>query len=636
MKKCPKCTHEMQDDQQFCTQCGEKLDNQPAEAATEPPAEDTTEMPEAATEPPAEAVAAEDTPEPPVEAVTETPAETVAEAPVETVAEVPAEPIAEKAGDKMPGNGKKIGLIAGVIAAVAVIGVGAAVIGKQLGGSSDPKQVVIDSFKSVYSQENSTPMEDLFGFEEMAKYSQTEKSEGSLSVKIEGSSDPLFNQLAGSGLEVVAKADVKNKKYLINYGIQYQNMDLAHLDLYLDETNFMAAIPEFSKKVFTLNYAEDLEGQIDASPFLGKEIKNSGVDLSAFGDYMDYIMSFYSDDSEDVPFDVVALWERYKTGSQAIEDLKAAMTVEEIEKANYTVDGSQQECQGYQATITKDAVISFLRTSSEFFLEDETLKRDTVEYLTQIVNYAEGLTGQSIYGFGDPEDAQAEVWEAAETGIDEFLTVMEDYMGDINFTVYVDKQGRMAAIDADTELTNEDGEVLTVNFQAELKGGTYLTQNVDCILTLTLDDNEEVSFTVAKTGSYNDEVYASDLEMTIDLVDDIYQVGYTGEYLLSDGSYHFDATFEDDTDHVSIAIEGVVPTFEKGKSIDVQADSIKVIYNEEELIELSGSYGMKPVEGQIAMLEGDTLDILAASEADWQAVYKEVMTAVFALSSKFQ
>ena len=89
-------------------------------------------------------------------------------------------------------------------------------------------------------------------------------------------------------------------------------------------------IPELSSKVFTLNYAEDLEGQLAASPYAGSMLEEGGMDLAALGSYFEKCNEMAS--SGEQLFNLKELWERYKEGSQAIDDLKAAMTVEKTEK----------------------------------------------------------------------------------------------------------------------------------------------------------------------------------------------------------------------------------------------------------------------------------------------------------------
>ena len=62
-------------------------------------------------------------------------------------------------------------------------------------------------------------------------------------------------------------------------------------------------------------------------------------------------------------------------------EFQAALTVEKAAKGTYTIDGAQVSCKGYNVTVSKDSMIEFLRQSSDFFLQDETLKADFMRQL---------------------------------------------------------------------------------------------------------------------------------------------------------------------------------------------------------------------------------------------------------------
>ena len=76
--------------------------------------------------------------------------------------------------------------------------------------------------------------------------------------------------------------------------------------------------------------------------------------------------------------DLKALWNRYKEGSKAIDDLKTAMTVTKNDKKEFTIDGQSENCRGYHVTLPKDALIRFAKTTREFFLNDESLNQAVV------------------------------------------------------------------------------------------------------------------------------------------------------------------------------------------------------------------------------------------------------------------
>lgn len=598
--KCPKCNEELEEGVKICTSCKEALEEQPAETAAP------------------ETEAADDGSAAPAEPVEVVPA-------AEPAVQEPAVLEPEK---KKMGTGVKVG-IGVAVAAVAIIG-GLFVSMNQ----KDPKTVVVDAFKSVYTSEKESPIEEIFGFEQLSENMMKENYENGIGFKLESSSDEYVQALAGSGISMMARNDIANQKSALDLIVEYNNMNLLSMNVYLDRTKMMLAVPEMSSKTFLLNYGDDLAGQIENSPFIGPVMEQSGMDFTAFTDYMDYIWSFYEEG--ETPFDIAGLWDRYKEGSQAIENLKAAMDVKKAGKASYTMDGGQVNCQGYDVVITKDALVQFMDTSSKFFLEDETLKKDIIEYMNQIYTLSERLYGISM-SEQSPEEMMEEAWSDVETSRTEMIAQLQEVMGDVTMTVYVDKKGRMAAIDAATTMTYEEGDSANISLHGELKGGAYLTQNMDLEITVTPQDGGNNVVKIAKQGLSDDAQLTCDL--SVDVSDDTSNAGfvYTGTYGKADGSYHMAVSLRDETEEVfSADMTGVVENLVKGKSFNVVADSIKIAAEGQELVNLSGFYSIEPMEGEVAELEGDILDVLAATEDDWVGVIQEGYEKLFGLISQFQ
>ena len=160
------------------------------------------------------------------------------------------------------------------------------------------------------------------------------------------------------------------------------------------------------------------------------------------------------------PFDVEALINRYKEGCKAQENFKAALTVEKAAKGTYTIDGAQVSCKGYNVTVSKDSMIEFLRQSSDFFLQDETLKADFMRQLETTVKMSE-LMGGTMSGTGtmSAEEMQQQSYEEAKKLVDQMIEYLDKALTDVNMTVYVDKKGRLAAVEGSTNLYVENTDV---------------------------------------------------------------------------------------------------------------------------------------------------------------------------------
>lgn len=635
--KCPYCNQEIEDGIAVCPICGKELvQEQPAadEAAAAPAAEETAETTET-TESDAVSGSAEAAP---VSAGTQTaeaaaPSGNTAEGPAEsTESETSAgEPVSLEA-EKKPGK-KKTGIIAAIIALVVVIGAAAALFPKK-----NSKDIVIDAFKSITASGQTSPMEEIFGWKEMGEKLNTSSSEVNFELALQDSSDPTLQQLATGKIGMTALNDVENKKMSFIMGVGYADMNIANLECYLDEKQLVVAIPELSAKAFALNYSEDLEGQIANSPYLGQILTDSGMDMTGLNNYLAKCNELAANGNQ--LFDLKELWNRYKEGSKAIDDLKAAMTVEKADKKDFTIDGASQSCQGYNATITKDALIQFLTTSKEFFLQDETLKKDFVEYMSLVNELQSTMT--ALYGASTmtPEEMQEELWQTAEEQFNLVLEQLKESMGDVALTVYVRKDGKMASFDYSTtaKISDEDIKIYgTVTFA----GGYSMMANVQGTVNMEDSTGAGIVITLDKTGAYEaGKSLSGGLNATIDIDGDTYGMVTSGDYSVEDGTFNLSADFQaDGQSGITLTSSGIVQNLVKGESLELTFDSIKgqlgLVTGMDDYIDLSGFYKVGPLVQTVEVPEGETIDILAADEDDWNAVFSEIMGNVYGLMMSF-
>ena len=600
--KCPFCAQDIEDGSTVCSICGKELT---AGSASEEAAAPTETETEKVTDTAAEAA---DT----VETVTEA-ADTAAES-------QPEEP---KKNNKM-----KYGIAA--VAAVAVIAVGAAVLMPK----TSPKDTVIDAFKSITAKGQTDPMEEIFGWDAMNEKLSKESSEMNLELQLQESSDETVNQLATGKIGMSAMNDVEGKKSSFVLGVGYADMNLANLEVYLDDKQVVAAIPELTKKAFSLNYADDLEGQLENSPYVGELLSESGTDLTGLNSYITKAREMAS--SETQLFDVKALWNRYKEGSKAIDDLKAAMTVEKTDKKDFTINGSSQSCKGYNVTITKDALIQFANTSKEFFLSDETLKKDFIEYMslmTELQGTMAAMTGSEDM---TPEQAQEEMWKDTEEQADDLIAQLDESLGDVTMVVYVAKDGKMASFDYNTTVT-EDEVVTKVYGTAAFAGGYNMLANVNATVNMEDASGQVVTLTLDKTGTYEaGKTYTGALTAAFTDGTDTYSLAYNGDYAVETGDYNLSLDFlNNGTSAGTITSKGLVQNLVKGESFEAYVESIKLesaaFTGTDEYIDLSGFYRAGPLDGTIEIPEGENMDVLAATEEDYTAVMNEIIGNVYGL-----
>lgn len=540
---------------------------------------------------------------------------------------------------EIPKKGKKWVIPAAAAAAVAVAA-GAYAMSQRV----DPKDAVIDAFKSIVAEGQTNPAEEIFGISDLMEKLSKESGEVSMEVTVEGASDETVNRLAGGKMAVNVKNDVDQKKISMDIGLGYAGMDLAGMEIYLDETQVAAAIPELSSRAFTLSYADDLEGQVEASPYLGNLLKENGVDITGLNTYLEKCTEMASEGER--LFDLKELWNRYKEGSRAMDDLKAAMTAEKTEKKDFTINGVTESCKGYHVTVTKDALVQFARTTKEFFLNDETLKSDFITYMelvTELQSTMAALQDPSLSQ--SPEELQKELWQNAETQIEDVLSQLEASMGDVTLNVYVRKDGTMAGFDYATIAKMEEQEV-ALDGSVAFGGGYNMLSNVNAVLNMnkiniTNAEDDTISLTLNKTGGYEaGNTWFCDLNGTLKSGEESFGFVYNGSYQIADGSLAVSLDLLDgEESQASLTSTGYVQNLEKGTSFELCLDSVRfaspLLTGAEDYFELSGTYAAGPLTEEVAFPEGESFDILAATEEDYNGVISEMTGNIFGLMMKF-
>lgn len=533
-----------------------------------------------------------------------------------------------------------------------IILAGAAVVAVAVGGvfyvkstAKDPKDVVIDAFKSVYAEGQTNPQEELFGVKELLE-NTSKNGEYGLTLKLDSCSDENINAYAGSGLRIAGKTDIENLHSSINLAAIYNGMDLANVNGYYGDKKVMVSMPEISSYVFTADLNKDLGQQLTDSPFFGPMLEERGIDVAALDDYIkELIAQAEQNSSEDKgagAFDVKALWDRYKEGCEAQDNFKAAMTVEKAEKGTYTVDGKNETCKGYTVNISKNSMVDFLRTSADFFLQDEELKSAFLKQLETTVKLSQLLGNDIESDIPSVKELQEQTYEETKENVETMIQYVDKALTDVQMTVYVDKSGRLAAMDAVTFVNTEsfagdEGvKQVKIDFHAEVKGGAYRLQNF--VTTIGLTANEDnVTIRADRVGTYDGKNLEDSLtfsvfeEGIIDLNGEI-----SSTYESETGKENNRITISDGEDNLfTMNVDSTVDELEKGKSLHGTIDSAEFTsLNGQYSAVFSGEGYLRPLEGDIEPLEGETFDIFAASEEEWNAVAMEMAFGVFGLAAQ--
>lgn len=541
-------------------------------------------------------------------------------------------------GSPEPEKKKSGKVMLGVAAAVAVVGIGAAAVPKLM---ENPKKTVIAAFESINSENQITGAEEIFGWKEFLENYGKVDCESVFRIQIDGCSEPGMEMFEGAGLEVRSMADLENWKSRAEMSLDYKHMDLADLQFYYGDQMFMAAVPQLVDRVFTLKIDDSLGESLKNSPMAAPYLEESGVDIDQLAELTKEMMEKPENGKAKGQLDFPGLFDRYRKGCKAKESFQQAMMVEKAEKANFLIDGKETSCKGYHVQINKDSLIAFLRTSSDFFLNDEEMKKQYLDQLRLSISMAALFSGSMENGaLSSAEEMVRQNYDEIKDQADWMIQILEQSLQDIDMMVYVDPKGRLAGLTGTTTVVEADMDTVEerreaqIEFALELQGGNYLTENMNGRLSIT-SDGATMDILYEKAESYDKERLDSSCKVTVLSPDDEnITMNASGTYIAESGDCQL--SFEllvPEMQPIVIHGSGVVTELEKGKSIyaDIDAMSIEA---EGVTMNFSGELGYGPLSGEVLPLEGEDLDVLAATEEDWEEIVMEAYGNIFGLMAQ--
>ena len=519
---------------------------------------------------------------------------------------------------------KKLWIIPAVAAAAAAAGAGVFLL-----WPSDPKDAVVDAFKSITAEGQTNPWEDIFGVAALKERMVSGANELELEIAYEDSSFSEFEILESGSVKMVVDTDRPENEYGFVLGIDYAGMNLANMELYVDQKEMIAAIPEIFDYAFSVNYSDNIQQKLEDSPFIGRELINMGLNGEDVEKIRDEVFAIVERDNK--LFNLKELWNRYKSECEAFDQLKAETVVEKADKKEFEINGKNVKCRGYHVDIPVRSLVEFLEETKDYILDDEILKED-------VVTCIELIKEADVYGYAIPstsKETQKELWKEADKVIDDFIKVMDDSMEDISMNVYVARDGKMAGFELETEI-KVDSERIEVNGKANFAGGYNMLANVDAELELS-GEGDSVTIELEKAGTYQEkELFEESVALNMNVADEHIGKTYEFAYQMEDDVYELSAEVSDDGNVAAkMSSEGSINNVVKGTSFEVEIDEMSIsVPDEEANIELSGSYAMRPLENGVKKPSGEKLDVLEMTEMEMFEIVMEAMGKIESLGSK--
>ena len=640
--KCEKCGAELREDERVCPVCGREA------AETEAVTAASAGEPDGAAGIEAEGAGAG-------AAETEVDTEAGAETNTET------NTLTERASADLetPPKGKKnkkaILIGGGVVAVAAAAAIAVTATRK------DPKDIVLDAFQMAWESRQQGPAEQIFGVSQFMEPKYGESTETSLRIQVddEPSEDnpyPVIDTtyLNGFGLRLDSKTDGEALKSRVDLAVTYQDMDVAGLHMYYGDRVLMASVPELVDRVFLVDLNEGLADRLRESPLLSTIVEYGELDADALEAYVNQALE-QAEHAEENQFDIKGLYERYKEACKAQDELKAAMVVEKGTSSTFTIDGESVSGQGYEVHIDKQALFTFLRDTVDFVLQDEAYQKAYEKQLEMATNLLQ-IAGERALGT-EPElpPSLSESSDEVRAQTEQLIQFLDQHMQDIDMTVYVDKEGRLAMAElrtvlmgaaegaADESADSAAGDAqsspdeVQAALQLTLKGGNYLTENMSGVLSLSQGE-EKILLSYDKQESNDGTKIETAQEFALsDGTEQNASLKTNSSYQIESGEYQLGAVlgYADpemgDQEMPLYTVKGVITELEKGTSIAGTLDELEIGGGEYHIITLSGDFSYGPLSSELTELEGEQWDVMAGTWEDYEEVSAEASSNVFGL-----
>ncbi len=491
--------------------------------------------------------------------------------------------------------------------------------------AKDPKDRVLDGFLSVFKFERN-PLRDVhLGETEMFEHLQDKG--GSLSGQLANPYMPMLEDYLDFKIprgmrfdwQLMADGETPFNSFL-KMNLAVDKDDLVTFKTFANINKAQFSIPQLSKKVFGIDYSGDIAQKFNNSPIM----QESAVEaLQYVGSYLEVMKDNIVEKKSSKLEDLLTNISKYKSIDKAFKMYQNTWQIKPLDAKSFTVNGTQQVCDGYDITITKQATEDFFAELYFATQEDKELKKDLDEYYEEMVTYAI-LRGESTL-------TKEEFYEEIEYKLAELTNDIWRSDGlDQQFTMYLDNQNRAVSFFMPYE---KYGDVMSLLI--EKYGGVTLAENMKAILTLK-DGDSTAKLVFNRQGKTN--IVSSNMDINVVILNDdvqVFELTTKANENFKDNTWLFNVRAGDGDEFVTYTSNGTFSDIVKGKAYTVNLEEAKLASKDKTFISFSGNIKMTTEVGEIAPISSQFTDLLKMTEQDFEAAEKEFETNSEKLREKF-
>lgn len=485
-------------------------------------------------------------------------------------------------------------------AAIAVVLLGGSVAGIVYANVvNSPETVVARAFLNTFTRAESA-MEEVFGLMALTENLKTQGTELGVTASVEevplnlGIVD-LTLPNAGAGFVVRTNTA---KESTLDVEVKVANTALLSGNLYFDEAQLQLMVPKLSKTVFAVKHGSETFKEDVKNSYL---IEYTGISEEVLDEILDYVPE--EKKKPDVQEIQKKLLEIFISG---LKENFGEIELGKAGKTELTVDEEVLECKAYSTTIFRGNVSDFL-----------------YEVTFQTKNYIKELAAE--YNITEVEV------DYVFQNVDKVVQSVRNSITDVNVTFYV-KEDCLVSVQADWGMEFVLGEPEEGYLDVILATNGNPLENMKMNLGLPVHQEEStpetpqrIDMDYERTTVNTEDGYAMDVQVLCNNNPFALSLDYeklSGEFVIA---------VKDAAQ--SLELNGMINELEKGKKISLEAE--KYTYTEGDYTEeqdLNISLYVKTLEGTVAPLSEEPVDVLKLIKEDVEALEEEIMGNVYKLA----
>lgn len=494
--------------------------------------------------------------------------------------------------------------IACLVLAIAVVGL-VFVLNR---GKSD-KKTLADN-KSLFTGlfDFSNPISDELGLDSISDAICNGSSHTSGQYTIESLGDSADDSISGIGITYDLKRDAEAEKAGMDLGLTYGGKDVINGQLYMDKNTVKGKLPEISDKVYTVNL-DTLEKDIKKSPLFKDE------DLDALTTFKNFDMS-----------QLLGKWASAENNCDLISIYVYAIKdayPDDYKKIMNGITSKKTDDNGVTYTISEDSVKLFVDKLLTVSFDNDELNNYIDEYMQQLYSlkntYSEEDDEKQSY-----DDFKKETLDSLQKTLKQAAAAFNlIYSGDLSFTVYKNDKGLLTGLKSSNEL-DFSGETIGIDFNItsddELENPF---DNMSFDLTISYEDTD---FTLNYTHVASREDALNDYhELSCTADNETMKFIFSNTYDKESGELKSSTSISMDGEKLmSLDFMGSFTNVIKGKSLEMEINSLSLNVDNEDVFSLSGSCNVDTGSVDIKAPTGKECKILELSEDELKELGNEI------------